>query len=77
MLLPRGLGRDEPGLLLAPESSCPASCCPPPSLWPPTDSDESGEDDKKGRTYLEDAGSIGRPPGIEKVVFPSAHKPLA
>ena len=27
--------------------------------------------------YLEDAGSIRRPPGIEKVVFPSAHKPLA
>lgn len=29
-----------------------------------------------GLSYLEDAGSVGRPPGVEQVVLPSAHKPL-
>lgn len=28
-------------------------------------------------SHLEDAGSIRGPPGIEKVVFTSAHKPLS
>lgn len=27
--------------------------------------------------YLEYAGSVRRPPGIEEIVFPSAHEPLA
>lgn len=31
---------------------------------------------RRGFLGLEDAGSVGRPPGVEQVVLASAHKPL-
>lgn len=53
----------------------------PPSSPPPSlqtgNSGQNQEGHWEDRWYLEYAGSIRRPPGIEKVIFPSAHKPFA
>lgn len=49
----------------------------PPSPRTDPDSGRNGAGLWDGGRYLEYAGSVWCPPGIEKVIFPSAHKPLA
>lgn len=66
---PSGGGWKGPGQVLR--------CLPPaPSPWVgPNSGQNSGRSD--GGQYLEYAGSVRGPPGVEEVVLPSAHEPLA